>query len=274
MSAPSSPAHRALELAATGLACAVILVPIYWILSNGFKSLVDVFALKWLFTPTLDNFQRIFAAPFSIGTKLANSLIVSLLAVLIAIPVSVLAAYGFSRFALRGARTLILAIVFSQFIPPVVIVLPYFVLFRDLGLYDTRIGLALVELALVTPFAVLMLKSYIDQIPREVEEAAAMDGATRLRIIADIVTPIALPGIVTAALLCFILTWNDFLFALILSSKDAVTLPVGLAMFAGEEGVLWHLISAGGTLLMLPMLLLSMRIQKVYLEGSLAGVTR
>lgn len=274
MSAPSSATQRTLELGATLLACAIILVPIYWILSNGFKSLVEVFALKWVFTPTLDNFQRIFAAPFSIGGKLLNSLIVSVLAVLIAIPVAVLAAYAFSRFALRGARALILAIVFSQFIPPVVIVLPYFVLFRDLGLYDTRIGLALVELALVTPFAVLMLKSYIDQIPREVEEAAAMDGATQLRIILDIVAPMALPGIITAALLCFILTWNDFLFALILSSKDAVTLPVGLAMFAGEEGVLWHLISAGGTLLMLPMLLLSMRIQKVYLEGSLAGVTK
>lgn len=274
MSAPSSATQRTLELGATLLACAIILVPIYWILSNGFKSLVEVFALKWVFTPTLDNFQRIFAAPFSIGGKLLNSLIVSVLAVLIAIPVAVLAAYAFSRFALRGARALILAIVFSQFIPPVVIVLPYFVLFRDLGLYDTRIGLALVELALVTPFAVLMLKSYIDQIPREVEEAATMDGATQLRILVDIVAPIALPGIVTAALLCFILTWNDFLFALILSSKDAVTLPVGLAMFAGEEGVLWHLISAGGTLLMLPMLLLSMRIQKVYLEGSLAGVSK
>lgn len=274
MSACASPVARTLESGATLLACAVILVPIYWIVSNSFKTLVDVFALEWLFVPTFDNFQRIFAAPFSIGIKIANSLVVSVLAVLIAIPVSVLAAYGFSRFALRGARGLILAIVFSQFIPPVVIVLPYFVLFRDLGLYDTRIGLALVELALVTPFAVLMLKSYIDQIPREVEEAAAMDGATQLQIIFDIVAPLALPGIITAALLCFILTWNDFLFALILSSKDAVTLPVGLAMFAGEEGVLWHLISAGGSLLMLPMLLLSMRIQKFYREGSLAGVTR
>jgi len=265
---------RALETTATLLACAVIIVPIYWILSNGFKSLVDVFALKWVFTPTLENFQRIFAAPFDIGQKLLNSAIVSLLAVAIAIPVATLAAYAFSRFALRGARALVLAIVFSQFIPPVVIVLPYFVLFRDLGLYDTRIGLALIELALVTPFAVLMLKSYIDQIPREIEEAAVMDGATRLRIIADIVAPLAAPGIITAALLCFILTWNDFLFALILTSKDAVTLPVGLAMFGGEEGVLWHLISAGGTLLMIPMLVLSIRIQKYYLEGTLAGANK
>ncbi|MBM3602069.1 MAG: carbohydrate ABC transporter permease [Alphaproteobacteria bacterium] len=265
---------RALETTATLLACAVIIVPIYWILSNGFKSLVDVFALKWVFTPTLENFQRIFAVPFDIGQKLLNSAIVSLLAVAIAIPVATLAAYAFSRFALRGARALVLAIVFSQFIPPVVIVLPYFVLFRDLGLYDTRIGLALIELALVTPFAVLMLKSYIDQIPREIEEAAVMDGATRLRIIADIVAPLAAPGIITAALLCFILTWNDFLFALILTSKDAVTLPVGLAMFGGEEGVLWHLISAGGTLLMIPMLVLSIRIQKYYLEGTLAGANK
>ena len=265
---------RALETTATLLACAVIIVPIYWILSNGFKSLVDVFALKWVFTPTLENFQRIFAAPFDIGQKLLNSAIVSLLAVAIAIPVATLAAYAFSRFALRGARALVLAIVFSQFIPPVVIVLPYFVLFRDLGLYDTRIGLALIELALVTPFAVLMLKSYIDQIPREIEEAAVMDGATRLRIIADIVAPLAAPGIITAALLCFILTWNDFLFALILTSKDAVTLPVGLAMFGGEEGVLWHLISAGGTLLMIPMLVLSIRIQKYYLEGTIAGANK
>jgi multiple sugar transport system permease protein len=119
-----------------------------------------------------------------------------------------------------------------------------------------------------------MLKSYIDQIPREVEEAATMDGAPRLRILLDIVAPLAAPGIITAALLCFILTWNDFLFALILTSKDAVTLPVGLAMFGGEEGVLWHLISAAGTLLMIPMLVLSMRIQKYYVEGTLAGVNK
>jgi multiple sugar transport system permease protein len=269
-----SPLRNAFDLAATLVAAAIILVPIYWILSNGFKSLVDVFALKWLFTPTLENFRRIFGEPFNIHEKLLNSAIVSILAVVIAIPVATLAAYAFSRFALRGARAIMLTIIFSQFIPPVVIVLPYFVLFRDLGLYDTRIGLALVELALVTPFAVLMLKSYIDQIPREVEEAATMDGAPRLRILLDIVAPLAAPGIITAALLCFILTWNDFLFALILTSKDAVTLPVGLAMFGGEEGVLWHLISAAGTLLMIPMLVLSMRIQKYYVEGTLAGVNK
>ena len=253
---------------------AVMLIPIVWICLAAFKRLVDVYQLKLFFTPTLENFATVFGPPYNLGDKLLNSTIVAGVTVLIAIPLATMAAYSFSRFHMKGERLMFVAILATQFVPAVVIVLPFFLLFRDLGLLDTRTGLILVNLAIVMPFAIWMIKGFIDGIPMDTEEAALVDGSSRLQVIRNIVLPMAAPGIVTAAIFCFIIAWNEFLFALILTNNDAVTLTVGLQFFKAEEGDLWNLLSAAGIIIMVPMFLLALVIQKHFVQGMTMGAVR
>ena len=252
----------------------VMMVPIAWIALAAFKQHVDVYQLKLLFRPTLENFALVFDSPYHLGRKLLNSTVVSFVTVAIAIPIATCAAYSFSRFRMRGERVMFVMILATQFVPAVVIVLPFFLLFRDLGILDTRTGLILVNLSIVTPFAIWMIKGFIDGIPRDTEEAALVDGSTRLQVIRNIVLPMAAPGIVTAAIFCFIIAWNDFLFALILTTSKAVTLTVGLALFQAEEGDLWNLLAAAGIIIMVPMFVLALIIQKHFVQGMTMGAVR
>jgi multiple sugar transport system permease protein len=256
------------------LAAFLVLLPIAWIGMAAFKRNVDVFQLRLLFTPTLENFSRILEPPFRIHEKLFNSAIVAGSTVLLALPLATCAAYAFSRFRLRGERIMLVMILATQFVPAVVIVLPFFLMFRDLGLLDTRIALIIVSVAIVMPFATWMIKGFVDGIPIETEEAAMVDGATRVQVIIRIVLPMAAPGIVTAGIFSFIIAWNEFLFALILTRRDAVTLPVGLQLFNAEEGVLWHLLAAAGLFIMAPMIVLSLAVQKHFVKGMTMGAVK
>jgi multiple sugar transport system permease protein len=253
---------------------AVIVFPIAWIITTAFKTPRDVYDLSLVFPPTIDNFIIAFAPPWNLGSKLVNSIVIATATVVIGIPIATLAAYSFSRFAFLMKRSLFLLVLATQFIPAVVIILPFFLMFRDVGLMDTRTGLVIVNLAIVTPFAVWMIKGYLDAIPGESEEAALVDGAGRLRVILDIVVPMALPGMITAAVFCFILTWNEFIFALILTRENAVTLPVGLISFRTERGDWWELIAASGIIITIPMFLLAMVIQRHFVKGMTMGAVR
>jgi len=265
---------NAIQIGLILLATLIMLVPIIWIFLAAFKNHIDVFQLKLLFKPTLDNFSAVFQSPYSLGHKLINSTIVAFVTVLIAIPVATMAAYSFSRFRLVGETAMLVTILATQFVPAVVIILPFFVMFRDVGLLDTRLGLILVNLAIVMPFAIWMIKGFIDGIPIDTEEAAMVDGSSRLQVIRNIVLPMAAPGLLTAGIFCFIIAWNEFLFALILTNKDAVTLPIGLALFKAEEGDLWNLLSAAGIIIMVPMFVLALLIRKYFVQGMTMGAVR
>ena len=256
------------------IAMFIMLVPIIWIFLAAFKTHVDVYQLKLFFTPTLENFSVVFDDPYRLGEKLFNSTIVAFFTVLFAIPIATLAAYSFSRFSLKGETMMLVTILATQFVPAVVIILPFFVMFRDIGLLDTRLGLILVNLAIVMPFAIWMIKGFIDGIPMDTEEAAMVDGSSRLQVIKNIVLPMAAPGLLTSAIFCFIIAWNEFLFALILTNKEAVTLPIGLALFKGEEGDLWNLLSAAGIIIMAPMFVLALAIRKYFVQGMTMGAVR
>ena len=262
------------QIALILIATFVMLVPIAWIFLAAFKTHVDVYQLKLFFTPTFENFGLVFDAPYYLGAKLFNSTIVALVTVLLAIPIATMAAYSFSRFRLTGETAMLVTILATQFVPAVVIILPFFVMFRDVGLLDTRLGLILVNLAIVMPFAIWMIKGFIDGIPMDTEEAAMVDGSSRLQVIRNIVLPMAAPGLLTAGIFCFIIAWNEFLFALILTNKDAVTLPIGLALFKAEEGDLWNLLSAAGIIIMLPMFILALIIRKYFVQGMTMGAVR
>ncbi len=265
---------EAIQVALVLMAAALVLLPIVWIAMAAFKRQVDVFQLKLLFTPTLENFSKIIEPPYSILEKLKNSMVVAGFTVLVALPLATCAAYSFSRFRLIGERMMLVTILATQFVPAVVIVLPFFLMFRSMGLLDTRLALILVDIAIVMPFATWMIKGFIDGIPIETEEAALVDGSTRLQVIRNIVIPMAAPGIITAGIFSFIIAWNEFLFALILTRRDALTLPIGLQLFNGEEGVLWHLLAAAGLLIMAPMIVLALSVQKHFVQGMTMGAVR
>jgi multiple sugar transport system permease protein len=252
----------------------IILFPILWMFLTAFKLPRDAYSISIIFTPTLNNFLTVFAEPWNLGSMVMNSVIVAGTTVLIAVPCASLAAYSFSRFRVRGRKFLFFLILSTQFIPAVVIVLPFFLMFRELGLLDTRFALIIVNLAIVTPFVTWMIKGFIDAIPLDSEEAAMIDGASRLRVIRDIVLPMAKPGILTSSIFCFILTWNEFLFALILTRRDAVTLPIGLVSFRTEHGDLWELMSAAGVMITVPIFIMALLIQKHFTRGMTAGAVK
>lgn len=252
----------------------VIVFPIAWIVMAAFKQPRDVYALTFAFTPTLDNFGAVFAAPWNIGRRIVNSLLVAAGTLAIATPAAILSAYAFSRFDFMFKRSLFLLVLSTQFVPAVVIVLPFYLMFRDLGLLDTRIGLVIVNLAIVTPFAIWMLKGFFDAVPVECDEAALIDGASRLDIVARVVVPMALPGVIVATVFCFILTWNEFIFALILTREEAVTLQVGLINFRTERGDLWELMAAAGVFITVPAFIAALSIQKHFQAGLTGGAVK
>lgn len=263
-----------LEHALLVVVSTIVLFPILWMFLTAFKTPLDAYSTSLIFTPTLQNFVTVFSDPWNLGSMVMNSVIVAGTTVLIAIPCASLAAYAFSRFRMRGRKILFFLVLSTQFIPAVVIVLPFFLMFRTLDLLDTRLALIIVNLAIVTPFVIWMIKGFIDAIPTDSEEAAMIDGASRLRVIKDIVLPMAAPGILTSSIFCFILTWNEFLFSLILTRRDAVTLPVGLVSFRTERGDLWELMSAAGVMITVPIFIMALLIQKHFTRGMTAGAVK
>ena len=256
------------------LLLAVFLGPILWIILTAFKPLSAVYSMSLAFEPTLDNFREVFKKPFYLGDRILNSVVISFFTVLIGVPVALAAAYSFSRFPMKFKKSLFLSVLATQFVPPMVVVLPFFLMFRQLNLLDTWAGMIWINLSIVLPFAIWMLKGFVDTIPVEMEEAAMVDGATRLRVIWDIVLPVSIPGLFIAAIFCFIFSWNDFLYALILTKKEAVTLPVTLSAFYTEEGDRWELMAATGTFILLPMFVVSYFIQRHFVHGATQGSHR
>jgi multiple sugar transport system permease protein len=253
-----------------------IVLPILWMMLTAFKLPRDVYSLDsaLVFTPTLENLVTIFQHPWNLGSKALNSVLVASGTVLLAVPMATLAAYAFSRLEFRFKKALFLTVIASQFIPGAVVVLPYFLMFKELGMLDTRSALVLINLSIVLPYAVWMIKGFIDAVPIEMEESAMVDGAQRWRVLWEIVVPVALPGIITAAVFSFTLTWNEFLFALILGKQDALTLPLGLIGFRTERGDLWELMAAGGLLITAPMFLLSLLVHRQFIGSLTAGAVR
>lgn len=252
-----------------------ILLPIFWIALTSLKTYQQAFTLDLFFQPTFDNFRIIFEEPLSFGPKLVNSLVVGTLTILIAIPLAMMAAYSFSRFRFRGSNLLLVWVLTTQFIPPVVIILPFFNLFRSIGLVDTIQGLVILDLAIVLPYATWMIKGYIDALPVEVEEAALVDGSNDLGILYHITFPLVMPGVIVAAVFGFIACWNEFLFALIIGSRNAQTLQVGFyGVAGGPRGVQWELMSSTGMLVMVPILILSLLIRKHFVGGLTMGAVK
>jgi len=252
----------------------IVMFPILWMVMTAFKPVRDVYVYTAWFQPTLDSFREVFNPRWRIGEKLMNSVIISVGVVIISTPIAVAASYAFSRLDFPFRRSMFQWILLTQFIPGVTIILPFYVMFRKLDLLDTRIGLIIVNLAIVLPYAIWTIKGFVDAIPLETEEAAIVDGASRPRILWDIVVPMAAPGIITAAIFSFIVAWNEFLFAYLLTRQNAVPLSVGVVSFVLERGPLWELIAATGIIITIPMFFFALIIQRHFTKGMTVGAVR
>ncbi|HEV2560333.1 MAG TPA: carbohydrate ABC transporter permease [Microvirga sp.] len=248
--------------------------PVVWIMLTALKEPRDVYRLSILFTPTLDNLRAAFASPYFLGSRTINSLIVTFGTIILSLPIATAAAYAFSRFRFPGGNAWSLGVLATQFIPPVIVIIPLFVAFRSAGLLDTRLALIIANMSFVVPYSIWMIKGFIDAIPTDMEEAAQIDGASRLRAIWDVVVPTAIPGIATAAIFAFVVSWNEFFYALVLSRQEAVTLQVGLMGARTERGDAWEIMAAMGLVIILPMLVLSRYVQKYFVAGLVSGSVR
>lgn len=247
------------------------LFPIFWILITAFKPERKVYSTSILFKPTLQNFLTILSPPQSFGPLVFNSVVVAVATTIIAIPVSLLGAYAFSRLRFRGSTILLLAILATQFIPPVVLAVPFFNLYRGLGLLDTRIALVIINFTIIVPYTIWLIKGFIDALPAEIEDAAFVDGCGEFGVVRHITLPLVMPGILISATFAFILSWNEFLYPFLLTRHNAVTLPVGLLSTQGDRGVLWEQMAAAGMIIMVPVLIMSLFIRRHFIEGITLG---
>jgi multiple sugar transport system permease protein len=267
------------KYAAAFVALAAALAPIYWLITISLKSEIDQFAqppLWFGFTPTLRHYADIFGRD-AFGRYFLNSLIVATCSTLIAIVLGLPAAYGLVRFRWPRdwARRISFWILSNRMLPPIVTIIPLFLMLRQVRMLNSLSGLVLVDVTLNLPFVVWMMRGFLEDLPREIEEAALLDGESRLGVLLRIVLPLVRPGLSATAVFCLIVSWNEFLFALILSqTESAMTLPVGIASHVTQYEIQWGAMSAAGVVAMLPVLIFAAAAQRYFVRGLSLGALK
>jgi multiple sugar transport system permease protein len=210
----------------------------------------------------------------SFAQNLRDSLIVASGAVALGLLLSLPAAFAFSRFRFPGRDTLRIQFLVVNMFPVVLLILPLFIVFRELGLLDTYLALIMGHATFTLPFAIWLMTSYIDGIPPDLDEAAAVDGATRPQILLLVIIPLVVPGLVAVGIYLFIASWNEYLFALMLAGRNVRTVTVALQLFIGENEIHWGLLTAGGTLVALPATILFLFAQRRLVGGLTGGAVK
>ena len=221
----------------------------------------------------LDNYVRLFEQTSFLG-NMGHSLIIAIGTVVVGLGVSVTAAYAFSRFRFAGRKAIMLQFLLVNMFPVVLLILPLFVLMRRLGLLDTHFSLILANATVAIPFAVWMLTSYMGAIPRSLDEAAMIDGCSRLTALRRVVLPLATPGIISTGIYIFITAWNEYLYALTLGGKNVRTVTVAIQTLIGEYQIEWGLLAAGGVIGALPATLLFLLVQRRLIGGLTQGAVK
>ena len=253
------------------------LAPVALMIGTAFKPNVEIFQVppRWLpRAPTLSNFhQAIFKS--GIPRYALNSIIIATLMTFTALVLGTMAGYGFSRFKFRGHRALSLFMLLGQLIPLIALIVPFFQIFDAVGLLDTKLGIALAHLTTALPLVTWMSASYFSTIPVELDEAAILDGCTRMQALRKVVLPVALPGIISIALFAFLMSWNEFVLASVLTNTDnSKTLPIGLSEFATMFTVDWGSTMAAAFLMTVPVVAVFLLFQKQFVSGLSAGAVK
>jgi multiple sugar transport system permease protein len=249
--------------------------PFFWTLLTSIKEPVDAFATPpvWLFDPTLSHYASLWLDR-GFGWYFLNTAIVTAGTLLISIPIGAVAGYALARYPGRiGFWLLILALVFRA-LPRTAILLPFYQISRSFGIYDTHILLILVLVSINQPFTIWMMRSFFMTIPAEIEEAAMVDGCSRLQAFLRAIVPVMWPGVITTSLFTFLLAYNEFLMPLILTATKATTLPVAISQFGAEDIRFWSLSAAGAISITLPVVVLILIFQKRIVGGLVQGAVK
>ena len=271
---------RALRILSTDLPIGIILIfalfPWAWMVLCSFRPKSELTQSPLTLIPhtfTLANHIALLRETSFTG-NLRDSLVIATGAVVLGLVLSIPAAYAFSRFRFRFRQVLRVQFLAINMFPVVMLILPLFILLRQLHLLDTYIALIAGHATFTLPFAIWLLTSYIDGIPPELDQAAAIDGATRMQCLRLVILPLALPGVVAVCIYLFIASWNEYLFALMLGGEHVRTVTVALQMFIGENEIQWGLLMAGGTVVALPAVLLFLFAQRRLVSGLTGGAVK
>lgn len=256
----------------------IMVFPVYWMVLTSFRRGVDVQQATPQFIPspgTLANYRKVFDRDF-FGTAIKNSLVVTLSVLVLALFIAFLAAVAVSRFRFRGRKAFIIMILLVQMVPAEALIISLFRILDGWDLINSIIGLTLTYLAFVLPFTIWTLRGFVANVPRELEEAAMIDGATRVRAFMTITLPLVAPGLVATGVFAFIQAWNEFIFALVIMNKpEKQTLPVWLQAFnEGAKGTDWGGVMAGSTLMAIPVIVFFVIVQRKLVSGLTAGAVK
>ncbi len=250
----------------------LVLFPFLWLVQMSFRPNDDIFGYELAFTPTLDHYRSLWGGTFP--GSFVNSVVVSLSSTALALLLGVPAAYALSRGRFRSSRRIALWILATRMAPPIAFTIPFFLVYRVLGLLDTQLGLIIVYLTFNLALVIWMMRSFFEGVPRALEEAAWVDGCGVWQAFRKVALPLSAPGLAATAVLCFILSWNDFFFALVLTRTNASTAPVAIVNFIQYTGWEWGRIAAAGTLVMLPVIVFSMLVRNHLVSGLTTGGTK
>jgi ABC-type glycerol-3-phosphate transport system permease component len=253
------------------------LFPFFWMVMTSIKTEQELHTVPPTFFPkvyTADNYRNVFVKS-NIPRYFVNSLVIATGATSLALVVAIVSAYGFARFRFRGRSLLLNGVLSSQMIPAAAMMVPLFLTLRTVGLVNTYLGLILVYLVFTIPLSVWMMTNYFYSISVSMEEAASIDGCSRLQSLIHIVLPVSLPGIVATGIYNFITSWNEFIFALVFATdKKVMTLPIGLAEFVFEFTIDWGGLMAASVLMTLPIVTIFFVMQRYFISGLTAGATK
>lgn len=262
---------------ASVIVMAVALAPFVWLVLTSLKPEKDIFKAVfeyWPSNPTLENYRVIFGR-MGFARYFRNSFIVAGASTLAGLVVSISASYAFSRFRFRARRSLMVTFLIIPMFPAVLLLIPIYASLRTAGLLNTYWALIIAYCTFTIPFSTWMLTGFLDALPTDMEEAAMIDGSTRTGAFFRVLLPVALPGIAATALYIFIAAWNEYLFAVMLASKETVrTLPVALQYFVGEFTINWGMLAAGGVVVTLPVVLVFLLLQRYLIRGLTAGAVK
>jgi ABC-type glycerol-3-phosphate transport system permease component len=256
------------------LGAVLVIVPFAWIFISSFKPRGEIFNPTSIWVPremTLDNYRTVLDSP--LGTYALNSIIATVTAIVLNLPTGALAAYGFSRFQFRGRSLLLVVLLMSQLLPAAAIVVPLFLQWSRLDWLNSPFSLGLTYAGLTLPLVILLLSSFIDSIPTELDDAAEIDGCSRLNIFWRILVPLLRPGLAASSIFIFVTTWQEFLLALSLATKSAYyTLPVGLFAFQGQFITDWGAIMAMAVVIAIPAVILFTVLQNQFISSITGAV--
>jgi multiple sugar transport system permease protein len=253
------------------------LFPIVFIMTSSFKPGREIFAAppQWLFQPTFEHYAKLWDRWGAFFVGLLNSTIITIGAAALAVIASTCAGYVYSRYSNRFLDASLAGLIAVRLIPPIVVTLPLFPIINNLGLADTHLVLSVLYATFFVSLGTVLMRTFIDQIPRELDEAAAIDGGTTLVILRRVIMPLAAPGIIAVAVFVVVFAWNEFLFAFIFTSTKAKTAPLVISEMIGSiEGVDWGVLFAASTIQLLPVLLFVMVMNRYLVAGLTAGATK